>query len=283
MTTQLHTDTKKKQKRPGTTVLWVLLVIFLFLFLLTTIVLGSRLYEMATRDKYSVDLGMGMDGQIDLFKIEYANETGEITVQGANGENVVAPGTSVDYNIRLKNRDEVVIDFVMTPNVRFLNGDAVPVRFKLMDSYGNYLLGSDTEWVTPETMNGVVHKGSIHPGEIFNYFLTWEWVFEVSDSQDDYDTYLGNQNGEVLPGVEVSILTESTANVNVQKHTGHTMHLMGENFGCCWCCWLVWVLLMVILAMLGWVCYLRRKIHKYEEELEERNSLLMMHGVSAGK
>ena len=284
MTAQLQDNAAEtKKKRRGSTVVWILLVVFLFVFLLTTILLGSRLYDMATRDKYSVDLGMGMDSEIELFKIEYSNHTGDITVQGANGENVIAPGTAVNYDIRLKNRDEVVIDFIMTPNIRFLNGELVPVRFKLMDSYGNYLLGSETEWVTPDTLNSVVHKGSIHPGEIFTYHLTWEWIFEVSDTQDDYDTYLGNQNGDILPGVEVSILTQSTAKPVVEKHLSHTIHLWGENFGCCWCCWLAWLLLLVIIALVVWLMLRGRKIRKQREIIEDYEARLLMHGIPMGK
>ena len=74
-----QTETKRKKSRG--TLLWVVLVIILFLFLLTSIMLGSRLYDLATRDQYTVDLGLGeLDGSIELFRIEYENESGEITV-----------------------------------------------------------------------------------------------------------------------------------------------------------------------------------------------------------
>ena len=127
-----QTETKRKKSRG--TLLWVLLVIILFLFLLTTVVLGSRLYDLATRDQYTVDLGMGdLDGSIELFRIEYENESGEITVQGLNADNVVAPGTTVSYDLRLRNNDDEVIDFLMTPTVEFLTGDDVPVEFKIVD------------------------------------------------------------------------------------------------------------------------------------------------------
>ena len=269
----------RERKKKGT-LLWILLIIFLILFALTSVILGSRLYNLATRDKYSVDLGMGTNGEIDLFKIEYENASGEITVQGLNGQNVVAPGTSVSYDVRLRNREEdCIIDFVMTPHVKFLTEDQVPVRFKLMDSYGNWLLGSDTEWVGFDSLNALAHRGSIHPGEVFTYFLTWEWVFEVSPEQDAYDTYLGNQNGEILPGVEVSFTTESTANPSTTKHTFSMMHILGEGWGCCWCCWLVWILLLVIVVLLFWVWRLRRKMNKQVDTLEEYEQVLTAHGL----
>ena len=273
-------ETQTQQKKKKGTLLWILLILFLILFLLTSVILGSRLYQLATRDKYTVDMGMGTDGEIELFKIKYENASGDITVQGVNGENVVAPGTSVDYAIRLRNREEdCIIDFVMTPHVKFLTEDQVPVRFKLMDSFGNYLLGSDTEWVDYEALNTLAHRGSIHPGEVFTYFLSWEWVFEVSDEQDAYDTYLANQDGEVLPGVEVGFYTESTANPAMTKHTFSMMHILGEGFGCCWCCWLVWILLLVIVVLLFWIWRIRRKMNKQIDTLDEYEKVLTAHGL----
>lgn len=268
--TKVDVENEKKEKKHRGAVLVILLVIVLILFLLSTIVLGSRLYELATRDRYTVDMGLGEpEGKIELFRIAYSNAVGEITVQGVNADNVVAPGTTVNYDIRLRNNDDVVIDFMMTPTVAFLTGDQVPVQFKLVDSYGNYLLGSETEWVGADAMNALMHKGSIHPGEVFTYHISWQWVFEVSEEQDEYDTYLGNQSGEVLPGVRVGITTEAVANPMPLKSNSHMMHLLGEGFGCCWCCYLVWLLMLIILVLLVWIFRLRRKIRKLEQLAQE--------------
>ena len=274
-----QTETKSKKRR-GTWLL-ILLLIILILFLLSTIILGARLYDLATRDKYTVDLGLGEpEGTIELFRIEYSNEKGEVTVQGLNADNVVAPGTSVGYDIRLRNNDDVIIDFLMTPTVEFLTSDEVPVEFKIMDDYGNYILGSDTEWVDSDGMNQLAHKGSIHPGEVFTYHVRWQWLFEVSDEQDDYDTYLGNQDGELVPGVVVGLETQASANPNlVTKDITHLAHLRGESWGCCWCCYLVWILLLICLVLLIWIWRLRKKLSKHEETMEEYEKVLTIHGL----
>ena len=105
-------ENEKKEKKHHSVVLVILLVVILILFLLSTIILGSRLYELTTRDQYTVDLGLGEpEGKIELFRIEYSNAKGEVTVQGVNADNVVAPGTTVNYDIYLRNHDDVVIDF----------------------------------------------------------------------------------------------------------------------------------------------------------------------------
>ena len=276
-----NAQTENKEKKHRGAGLIILLIIVLILFLLSTIVLGARLYDLATRDKYTVDLGLGEpEGTIELFRIEYSNEKGEVTVQGLNADNVVAPGTSVGYDIRLRNNDDVIIDFLMTPTVEFLTSDEVPVEFKIMDDYGNYILGSDTEWVDSDGMNQLAHKGSIHPGEVFTYHVRWQWLFEVSDEQDDYDTYLGNQDGELVPGVVVGLETQASANPNLTpKDITHLAHLRGESWGCCWCCYLVWILLLICLILLIWIWRLRKKLSKHEETMEEYEKVLTIHGL----
>ena len=268
---------RKKSKGAG---LVILILIFLILFLLTTAILGAHLYKMATRDQYTVDMGLGEpDGSSELFRIQYENDKGEITVQGANADKVVAPGTEVDYDIRLRNEDEVIVDFVMTPEVTFLTDSEVPVKFKIVDAYGNYILGSASQWATATDMNNLVHKGSIHPGEVSTYHISWQWAFEVSDVHDTYDTFLGGQVGENTPGIRVAIRTESSANPTPVRDNRHMMHLLGDGFGCCWCCYLVWLLVLIILLMLVRMHFMRRKVNKQKETLDDYEEVLIRHGL----
>lgn len=273
MSTEVQTnqtaETKKREKKPLGTGLLILLIVFILLFLLTTAILGSRLYEMATRDQYSVALELGEpDGSVELFRVQYENDLNEVTVKGVNSDSVVAPGTSVSYDVRLRNNDDVAIDFLMTPTVEFLTGDSVPVEFKVMDTYGNYILGSETEWVDAGNMNALAHKGTIHPGEVFTYHVIWQWVFDNGAEQDQYDTYLGTQKGETVPGISVGISTEATANPTPVKSNMHMAHLLGDGFGCCWCCYLVWFLLLICLLLIIWVWQLKKKLNKLEKVTE---------------
>lgn len=275
------TQTKRKSKKRRSAWLLILLIVFAILFLLTTGILGSQLYQLAARDQHTVDLGLGESGQtIELFRISYSNEHDQITVQSVNADNVIAPGTTVNYDIRLRNNDTTIIDFLMVPNVDFWSDDVIPVEFKIMDDYGNYILGSDTHWASSDDMNALRHKGSIHPGEIFTYHLSWCWVYEVSDEQNAFDTYLGNQQGDDLPGIVVGITTEAVASpYPAVKDTTHITHLCGESFGCCWCCYLVWLLLLVCLLLTVWILQLRKKLNKQDETLEKYKELLQHHGI----
>lgn len=275
-------ETDKKQKKRRGTWLLILLLILLVLLLVSTVVLGSRLYDLATRDQYTVDLALGdTPGELELFRIEYENALGEITVHGINSEDVVAPGTTASYDVRLRNNDDVIIDYLMIPAVEFLTEHEIPVEFKVTDNYGNYLIGSETQWGTPAGMNALAHKGSVHPGEVFTYHISWRWVFDVSDEQNSTDTFLGNQN-ETPPGISVSIETQSSANPTPAKDNKHLMHLLGAGFGCCWCCYLVWFLLLVAVLLLIWIWRLRKKLNKQDDTLKEYEEVLQAHGLMIG-
>lgn len=277
----VQTETNVKKRR-GTWLI-ILLLIVLILFLLSTVLLGSQLHRISTRDKYTVDLGMeAPNGKVELFRVEYANDSGEITVRGTNGQNVVAPGTSVDYDLRLRNHDECIIDFVMIPSVEFFTDASVPVEFKIVDTSGNYILGSEEEWASAEQLSKLQHKGSVHPSEVYTYHISWQWAFETSAEQNAYDTHLGAYDGENPPGLAVKIETQSSANPTPAKSNAHMTHLLGEGFGCCWCCWLLWFLLLVCVLLLVWIWRLRRKLSKNEEKLEEYEKLMLASGLAIG-
>ena len=146
-----------------------------------------------------------------------------------------------------------------------------------MDDYGNYILGSDTQWVGADGMNALFHKGSVHPGEVFTYHVTWQWVFDAGEEQNQYDTYLGNQ--EDAPGLSVGVTTHASGNPTPPKATNHMMHLLGEGFGCCWCCYLVWILLVACLLLLFWVRRVKKKLNEREETMEEYEKVLTANGL----
>ena len=262
-------EKKNKGKGRVSVVILILLIFVVLLFVLTTVLLGSRLYSLTTRDRYSVDVHLGeADGSVELFRVSYENASGQITVEGVDGQQVVAPGTSIDCDVRLRNKEDIVIDYVIVPEVTYYTDEAIPVNFRIVDTYGNYILGDENTWASAEDMNALTHKGSIHPGEVSTYHVSWQWAFEAG--ADEYDTLLGNSEG---PGLTVSLTTQSSASSVEPKTPSHLMHLLGEGFGCCWCCWLVWILVLVILLMLAWVLHLKHILKKQDKQLEEFRQL----------
>ena len=89
----------------------IALAILLILTILVSTLLAIRLVDYIKIDEREVLLKSNSDAEVELFSIEYKNLTGEITVSSIDGTNVVAPGTSVDYTIYLRNKDSVAIDY----------------------------------------------------------------------------------------------------------------------------------------------------------------------------
>ena len=83
--------------------------------------LSFRLHEYVKIDDRVVALKSNMDAKLDIFSVSYANAEGVITVEGLDGDKVVAPGTDVDYTIRLKNQDSIAIDYMLMPSSEFLS------------------------------------------------------------------------------------------------------------------------------------------------------------------
>ena len=44
----------------------------------------------------------------------------------------------------------------MNPIVEYLTDDEVPIEFRIVDEYGNYIIGSDSTWANAESMNELV-------------------------------------------------------------------------------------------------------------------------------
>ena len=258
----------KAKRKAGKSWLLVVLPILIILLLITSALLGMRLYDSATRDQHAVSLGAGETGQVELFKVEYENESGDVTVSGADGQNVVAPGTNVDYDVRLTNDDDTHIDYVLVPEAKFLTSDRVPIEVRLVDPYGNYLLGDVEEWAPIEELNDVEHYGVVRQDEVVTYAFSWRWQYEQGSAANDaYDTYLGNGGSISMPGVEVSFTTESSASTKLPQ-TGNGLFHGLSDWGCCICCWLVWVLLIICAILLVYVWKQHRTIVKLNEELD---------------
>ena len=186
-----------------------------------------------------------------------------------NGENLVAPGTNMDYEIRLKNEDEVYIDYLLAPSQSFHTNEVVPLEIRLQDANGNYLLGDENTWVPVSALNGFTHKGTLRPSEITNYYFSWRWQFERGE--DEEDTNLGIYGETDVPGLTITFQIDSSTNT---KLTGAESVNHFGGYGCCFCCYLVWILLLIIILLLVYIWKLRDKVSELEDDLLEIGALM---------
>lgn len=257
---------KKKQKRRpnvgGT--FWLGIAILIILLLLSIIVLGIRLGDYAHVDDREVMLKSNMDTELDIFSVTYKNKTGEITVEGLDGEKVIAPGTDVDYTVRLRNKDNIAIDYTLIVQVALLENDRlqsgydIPLLYRMLDPDDNYLAGDAKTWATRESLDGLADNGTIPRGESSEYLFQWKWPFEADS--DEYDTFLGNIADEDV-GIKVTFVLRAEANTSIEANGGFWRSGLGRTV--LW--WIFFLLLLLAIILLLISVFKRRKVEPEPE------------------
>ncbi len=142
---------------------------------------------------------------LELFHMEYENESGEVTVSSQNGDKLVAPGTKNTYTFTLQNTAKIALDYTMTMEAYFTMGiNTIPLNVRLLDHKGNYVLGDETGMADIMELNSVSVTDSISSGYIAPFTLEWEWPFEGDDA---VDTALGDLKVDVDAALNIVIKT----------------------------------------------------------------------------
>lgn len=128
---------------------------------------------------------------IEIFRLSYENGEGQVTVNSMDGDKLLAPGTENTYAFTLENTGSNPVAYEMSMEAYFSDGEkGIPVVARVSDHTGRYLCGSETGYEDVLQLNRVKDSGSLKPGYVLPYTLSWEWPFEGDDA---YDTWLGNQ------------------------------------------------------------------------------------------
>ncbi len=158
---------------------------------------------------------------VDLFKNTYTDAEGNVTVQSASGEKVIAPGTTNDYNFTLKNTGNVSLDYTLNlEGVFTLSDQHLPFYVRLRRGE-TWVSGNEQEWVHVNLLEEVVEQGTLPKGESVSYTFEWQWPYEadeendrlISDlkdtliSADMNDTKLGNIAIDVSADFRLNITT----------------------------------------------------------------------------
>lgn len=209
-----------------TRMLGAVLTILSILTVLSGVLLSIRLVQYIKIDDKELRLTTNMDAEFDLFSVEYANDAGEITVSGTEGQAVVAPGTSVEYTIRLRNADKTALDYVLSPAVKGTSDYRVPILVRMLDTEHTYLIGDEKTWVTIEELEDFSVERTLVRGESTEYYFQWKWEFESGN--DAYDTELGIAANEENVGLEVTFNLLAEANTEIGKNGGLMKSGLGD-------------------------------------------------------
>ncbi len=264
---------KKERRYLAKGAFWTALIILILLLLFTSTLLALRFADYITVDNKEVQLQTNMDADIDMFRVEYKNASGEITVVGADDQKVVAPGTSVEYTIRLRNNDRAALDYMLTPKFTQTPGYEIPILVRMIGPDGKYVIGTNIDWVPISQLPQDGPEGTLNVEQSAEYIFQWKWAFESGN--DEYDTFLGS--AAVDKDIFVHAVFGIYAMANTQIATGGG--LFSTSFGK-----LMLLVLFIFLLLLAILLLLlarersraadrreKKKLDEYlnEEELED--------------
>lgn len=138
--------------------------------------------------------------KIDIFSASYSNAKGETVVESATGEGIVAPGVENHYQFYIKNDGNVALDYqillrpAITVSGLMLPNESFPIEVRIRNQSGDYLVGSEEQWVNLWQMDEVADEGILGKNSYYSYILEWKWLYDAG--QDELDTMLGSLSAE---------------------------------------------------------------------------------------
>ena len=212
-------NTKKKNQRnqAGHGVLKTVLVILAILAIISSMLLAIRLIDYIKTEEREVALKSDLEKQLEVFSVRYNNASGEVSVEGMDDQNVVAPGVTVEYTIRLRNTDKIAIDYDMIPDIHFTSSYYIPIRVRMISPDGEYIVGDAKTWVDIAELNTLEERGTLKRGESAEYIFQWKWDYESGN--DEYDTHLGTTAVTADIGLSVSFTVQAEANTSVVENS----------------------------------------------------------------
>lgn len=234
-------------------IFWVAIAILVLLLIFSIVVLAARMYKYAKLADDGRILNIAADSveNFDIFSAEYKNDSGEITVESANGDSVIAPGTGTEYTIRIRNKDDVAIDYEFDPAVEYVGDVKFPIEVRLISPNEEYLIGSAKEWGTFDDFNNFTLTATLPKGEVDEYELQWRWLFE--NDNDEQDTALGNM-GSDSAAIKVGLALHSEANLSAEANGSFFAPGVEDTLRI----WIFFILLLIAIILLI-LSVLRRK------------------------
>lgn len=130
------------------------------------------------------------DTEVELFKVSYKNNKGEITVKSAGNDKVIAPGTDGSYTFDLKNTSKQASDYkIWVETTISSNITAMPLQTRMSGAQG-WMLGDKNNWKDAKDLDGISTTQQLDAGKSAQYTIYWQWPFE--QGRDEEDTNLGN-------------------------------------------------------------------------------------------
>ena len=159
----------------------------------------------------------GKQTDIELFRVSYENGEHVMTAVGAHGQEIVAPGTENDYTFNLTNTGNVSIAYRVFATAVLSDGQNsfdIPLKLRLSDYTGRYLIGGADSWADFESLGTFSESASLAAGHYTAYTIEWQWPYEWGD--DAFDTMLGDLavDRDLVLTVTINVSAEASSDPN---------------------------------------------------------------------
>ena len=181
---------------------------------------GTKAKQQSQKNAFDVedaDKVWETETAIELFKSQYKNKDGKITVKSADGKHVIAPGTEGQYTFSINNTSDTAADYKIWVEAKLSsNIEGVPLQTRMSGQNG-WLLGSKNNWKQAASLDGVTTKENIGAGKTAEYTIYWQWPFEQGDDKADTDLADASVNQEM--SYTVTIHTMAVAAIDKTPDT----------------------------------------------------------------
>ncbi len=144
---------------------------------------------------------------VNIFKDVYTNADGEVVVESANGDKIIAPGTSNDYHFTLKNTGNISLDYDLILEGGLGESERKLPFFVRLRLGNEWIIGGEDKWVYIGLLGDANPKSQTLPCKATHeYVFEWLWPLETDKqagmlegapedmlfNSDANDTYLGD-------------------------------------------------------------------------------------------
>lgn len=273
------TDEKKKRKSSEVkrALIWIILLVNIILLLLLILLgiialkVGNYLPEgtdiiFIVGKSPSVEMedeeGKWESGKnVNIFKADYENGEGKITVVSQDGTKIIAPGTESTYKFTMFNNGNMAvlyendIDFILTIGDENQGEYAFPLKVKLFTENGDYLIGGESEWVNVDGATLSKHVSVLGSSSYETFILKLLWEFDGDD--DELDTMFGNMSAEKGISLTLGINTYAEEHIDPTATGGTHVDIDGQSAygGTIRTLWIILIILITVI-LIFYVCWL---------------------------
>ncbi len=145
--------------------------------------------------KPSVNASWETEASVDLFKNTYMGPDGTVTVQSANGDKVIAPGTSNIYEFTIKNNGNISLDYSLALEGVFQFAHMDLPFFVRLRQGDKWIVGGENAWEHVKDLGDMVDDVTLPRDASATYFFEWMWPYEADD---EANKLIGNLNDTLL-------------------------------------------------------------------------------------